>query len=102
MAEIYYLDAHRKSGLSENLWMTRNQRILAAIQARFAARTPEQVRTAKLNATEEELQAVQRRYARLLEAKHQLLTPGEIAADPDGLEPAGEERGGEHEQRHER
>jgi len=102
MADVYDIDAHRKAGPSEDVPMTRNQQILAEIQARFAARTPEQVRTAKLNATEEELQAVGRRYARLLEAKQQLLTPGEIAADWDELKPAGQERGQEHDQGHER
>ena len=87
MAEVYDIDAHRKAGLSENVPMTRNRQLLAEIQERFAARTPEQVRTAKINATEEELQAVGRRYAHLLEAKQRLLTPGEIAEREDGADP---------------
>jgi hypothetical protein len=86
MAEVYDIDAYRAAGPSQKVPMTRNQQILAEIQAMWAARTPEQVLTAEISGTEEELQEVQRRYARLLEAKQQLLTPSEIADDRDGPE----------------
>ena len=50
----------------------------------LAARTPQQILTAEIKGIEEELEGVQRRYARLLEAREQLLSPGEIAKDREG------------------
>jgi hypothetical protein len=81
MAEIYDIDAYLSAGPSQKVPMTRNQQLLLEIQAMWDARLPEQIHMAKIKGTQEELQEVQRRYARLLESKQQLLTPGEIADD---------------------
>jgi hypothetical protein len=86
MAEIYDLNAHRVAGPAREAPITRNQQILAEIRARWAARTPEEILAAEINGTEEELQAVQRRYARLIEAKERLPSPANIADSQDGPE----------------
>jgi hypothetical protein len=86
MAEIHDLDAYRPSGPAQEAPLTRNQQLLAEIQAMWDARLPEGVLMAKIKCTEEELHAIQRRYMRLLEAKQGLLTPGEIADGRNGLE----------------
>jgi hypothetical protein len=80
MAEIYELNAYRHDQRPQNdPPLTRNQEILARIQAMWAARTPEQIMLAEIRGTEEELQAVQRRYDRLIEALPPHLWPSEIA-----------------------
>jgi hypothetical protein len=91
MAEIYDLNSHRTAGPTQEGPITRNQQILAEIQARLAARTPGEILAAEINGTEEELQAVQRRYARLLEARERLPSPAEIAQRQDKPEPPGQE-----------
>jgi hypothetical protein len=87
VADVYDIGAYRSNEPSQEVPMTRNQQILAETQAMWDARTPEQILMAEIKGTEEELQGVQRRYARLLEAKQQLLTPGEIAEREDRAEP---------------
>jgi hypothetical protein len=93
MAEVYDIDSYRHTGPSQQVPMTRNQELLAEIEARWAARTPEQILTVEIRGIEEELQEVLRRYARVLEAREELLSPGEIAKDFDGPESPGAERG---------
>jgi hypothetical protein len=90
MARIYEISAYRTGDAPrDESPRTRNQELLAEINAMWEGRTPEQILMAELQGTEEELQAVQRRYARLLEAKSRLLSAGQIA---DGLEPKEQSR----------
>jgi hypothetical protein len=89
MAEVYDIDSYRPTRPLQQAPITRNQQLLAEIQASWAARTPEQILTAEINGTLEQLHGVQRRYARLLEARAQLLSPGEIVEDFDGPQSPG-------------
>jgi hypothetical protein len=79
MAEIYDLNAYRAARPAQEAPVTRNQQILAEIQARWAARTPEEILAAEINGTQEELQAEQRRSPRALEARERLPSPADIA-----------------------
>ena len=97
MAKIYDLSAHRAAGPAQEGPITRNQQNLAEIQARCAARTPEEILAAEIKGTEEELQAVQRRYARLLEGRERLPSPADIAHSqerPEMPEPGHEKEPG--------
>ena len=55
MAEIHDLNAHRAAAPTKEASITRNQQILAEIQARWAARTPEEILAAEIKGTEEEI-----------------------------------------------
>jgi hypothetical protein len=85
MAEIYELDAYRPDKHSQDdPPLTRNREILARIQAMWDARTPEQIMVAEVRGTEEELQAVRRKYNRLVQALPPHLWPSEIAKENQG------------------
>jgi hypothetical protein len=97
MAEIYDLNAYRAARPAQEAPVTRNQQILAEIQARWAARTPEEMLAAEIKGTEEELQGVERRYARLLEGRERLPSPADIAHSqerPEMPEPGHEKEPG--------
>jgi hypothetical protein len=80
LAKIYELDAYRSNQPSQEVPpLTRNQELLAGIQAAWAARTPDEIRMAEILGTQEELNGVQRRYDRLVEAFPLHLWPSEIA-----------------------
>jgi hypothetical protein len=69
MAEIYDIHAFPADARPRTEpTRTRNQELLAEIEAVWAVRTPEQLLMAELRGTEEELMAVHRKYQRLLEA----------------------------------
>jgi hypothetical protein len=89
MAKVYDIDAYRPAGPKQAEPITRNQELLAQINAMWAARTPKQILMAEINGIEEELQGVQRRYARAVEAMQRILAPSEIVGDnnPAALEP---------------
>jgi hypothetical protein len=74
MVKIYQLDAYRPQPASHPP-LTRNQELLAEIQARWAARTPEEIRLAEIRGTQEELEGVQRRYDRLTLTQAQSTRP---------------------------
>jgi hypothetical protein len=93
MAKIYELNAHRPDKQPQNdPPLSRNREILAKIEAMWNARTPEQIMMAEIRGTEEELQAVQRRYDRLTEAFPPHLWPSEIAK-ANRQKPAGQDQG---------
>jgi hypothetical protein len=92
VAKIYDFNAFRPDRhRPEEPPLTRNQQILAEIQATQAARTPEQIKQSEILATEEELKAVQRRYDRLIEASpvpgNRPLSPSEIARNDRAYDP---------------
>jgi hypothetical protein len=83
MAKIFDFAAFRRDRhLQAERPLTRNQEILAEIQALWAARTPEEIRMAEIRGTEEELRAVQRRYDRLIEG---VPLPGDQSASPSQI-----------------
>jgi hypothetical protein len=98
VAEIYDLHSYRAVPPSQNNPpLTRNQQILAKIQAMWAARTPEQIHQAAIRGTEEELLAVLRRYSRLLNGGPPHPLPSEIAENNGNKPPdSGRESANDH------